>query len=324
MTSRRDEKRLLARGAFCFSFDFELSWGNFDRYDRALLEKKSLLAREIVLPRLLDMLRRYRVSATWAVVGHLMLDSCDRIHGNPTPHHAWLPDWYCHDPGSSERENPQWYARSFVKQLMAMEPAQDIGLHGFSHCIWGEPGCSRDVAEREMKNALEAAGGLGLTPRSFVFPRNSINHLDVLRSAGIRVFREQQESWYGTFPKKVRRVCHFASQWIGLPPSSVLPRSENGMTCLPSSALYSSMDGIRKRIPISTRVNRAIKGMERAVGERAVFHLTTHPVYLAYEDRRTDELLDGLDRIFAHARDLRGRGVMDVLNMAQIAERMSQ
>ncbi|RJR42049.1 MAG: DUF2334 domain-containing protein [Desulfobacteraceae bacterium] len=316
-----DQHGFLQRGAFCFSFDFELAWGNFDRYGMDSLEKKSLIARKTVLPRLLEMLGNHRISATWAVVGHLMLDSCNKDHGRPLPNHPWLPDWYCHDPGSSEENKPQWYARSFVQRLMAMKPRQDIGLHGFSHCIWGEPGCSREVAKKEMENALQAAGTLGIEPRSFVFPRNSVNHLDVLRTAGIRIFREHQQSFYYNYPRSLRRMCHFVSQMIGLRPSPVLPRQESGVTCLPYSALYSSMDGIRSRIPVSIRVRRAEKGMERAVQTRRIFHLTTHPVYLAYEDERSERLLNGLDRIFDHAACLREQGVMDILTMDQIGAR---
>ncbi len=309
----------LKKGIFCFSFDFEMAWGNFDRYDRAALEKKARLTREKVLPKIQGMLRGNGISATWAVVGHLFLGSCDGEHGQPAPVHAWLPDWYRYDPKGTEEEHPEWYARSFVRDLMALEPKQDIGLHGFSHCIWGDAGCDRDVARMEMKNALSAAGEIGIRPESFVFPRNSIGHLDILSSAGIRVFRDREENGYRGYHPLIRRACHFLSQFAGLAPRTVYPRIRAGMVCIPSSSLYMSMEGFRRCIPVSARVRRALKGMRRAAAEKNIFHLITHPIYLAYEDGRTDDLLEGLDRIFGWARGLRERGALDILNMAQIA-----
>ncbi len=313
------EKSSFQRGIFCFSFDFELAWGNFDRWDREKLEIKCRIARESVLPRLLEILQRHSISATWAVVGHLMLGECAGCHGNPTPKHSWFPEWYAIDPKGRESEHPGCYSRSFLRKLAELIHPQDIGLHGFSHCIWGDPGCSAAVAAVEMDNALRAAAGLNITPKSFVFPRNSIGHLDVLAASGIRIFRDRRFSKFQNSSPPIRRGLHFVSQFVGLGPPTVMPRTDHGMVCIPFSSLYPSMDGIRRLISVPARVKRAVKGMKRAFLDRGVYHLTTHPVYLAYEDTRTEKLLEGLEHIFAQAASFRDRGELDTLNMHQIA-----
>ncbi|MFH1537897.1 MAG: polysaccharide deacetylase family protein [bacterium] len=309
-------------GVFCLSFDFELAWGSFDKWPVENSEERARLTRERVFPRLLELLERYKISATWAVVGHLFLDRCDGNHGEPRPRHRWFPDWYSCDPRGTEETDPEWYGKSLVEKLLAAEPKQDVGLHGFSHCIWGDAGCSREVAERELENAIAAAQGLGVEPRSFVFPRGEMGHFHVLSRGGIRVFRGGAENWYDRLPGRVHRPLHIISQYIGVKPRTISPSIIEGMVYLPASYLFVSMDGFRRMIPVCSRVLAARKGLEEAVRRKSVFQMFTHPFNLAYNNSNTSLLLGGFERILSIAAEMRDDNLIEILNMDQIAQRV--
>jgi hypothetical protein len=79
--------------------------------------------------------------------------------------------------------------------------------------------------------------------------------------------------------------------------------------------IYFPMHGLRRHIPLSRRVARALKGLEAAVGERRVFHLWFHPTNLAFE---TDSMLAGLRRIFDRAVELRRTGRLAISPMGAV------
>ena len=64
-------------GVMVLSLDLELAWGRFDKLSATVLNAESLEERSHIKS-LLALLDRYEIPATWAMVGHLMLDSCTR------------------------------------------------------------------------------------------------------------------------------------------------------------------------------------------------------------------------------------------------------
>src|SRR5262249_55627717 len=99
---RMIEKSTLERGVFTLSLDFELLWGTRDLFGDAF-KRSCEIERAVVIARLLDLLAKYGVRATWCVVGHLFLSSCRAVDGKKhpelvAPRHAWCDDWLRHDP----------------------------------------------------------------------------------------------------------------------------------------------------------------------------------------------------------------------------------
>jgi len=323
MLQRTQLRSPYERGIFCLSFDFELAWGSFYNSSIEPLKRKARLTRERVFPQLLELLTRYQISATWATVGHLLLKSCDGNHGQPHPSPPSFPDWYCYDPKENEETSPEWYGHSLVQQLLSLYPEQDIGLHGFSHCVFNDPSCTTAVAKKEMQNALQAAQDLGLTPISFVFPRDGQGHFDVLLEAGIKVYRGSNQNWYFRLPAPLAKPLHMIHQFLGLAPPTVMPGIEHGLVKVPGSHLYLSMDGLRRFIPIRSRVRAADQALHQASHWKRIFHLYCHPINLAYEDSRTQSLLKGFEDILARAARLRDSRLLNILNMRQIAQQLT-
>src|SRR5437879_11734751 len=65
------------RGTMVLSLDLELCWGRFDKFPIAVLEAESVQERTHI-KQFVALLDRYEIPATWAMVGHLMLDGCTR------------------------------------------------------------------------------------------------------------------------------------------------------------------------------------------------------------------------------------------------------
>jgi len=156
---------------------------------------------------------------------------------------------------------------------------------------------------------------MGIEMRSFAFPRNEVGHLDVLKEFGFECYRGPERNWYEgkSWPASVKRLCHLWDVITAATPAVTLPKTTDGkLWNIPGSMVYFPMHGLRRYIPISTRIARAVKGLEAAARQRAVFHLWFHPTNLADQ---TEVMFDGLRRILSHASTLRERGDIEVLSM---------
>lgn len=315
---------LFDRGVFTLSLDFELAWGSRDITGdvRGLIHASRVIRRD-VFPGLLGAMTDLGIVATWATVGHLFLDSASSRAGSlhpdlVPPQHSWRKEpWLFGVPEGSEDRHPEFYARSLVVQLR--DAGQEIGCHSFSHPIFGDEGCSCHTAESEISHCQRAAEDLGITLRSFVYPRNSAGFVDVLARHGFTCWRGQEPVWYNRrrVPVPLRRAAHLADVALAARPPTVLPhRDRHGLWCIPASGSFLPYHGLRRAIPISRRVERGIAGIDRAVKDRRVSHLWLHPLNLADEPKR---MLAGLVRVLEHAARHRDAGRLEILPMAELA-----
>jgi peptidoglycan/xylan/chitin deacetylase (PgdA/CDA1 family) len=310
---------------FTLSLDFELIWGTVDHGGPERFRRACEIEREVVIDRLLALLAEFEIPATWCIVGHLFLASCAPTDGvkHPEivrPSHAWADgDWFRYDPCGSEQSDPIFYGNRLIEKIRACPVAQEIGCHSFSHVIFGDAGCSRATATSELAECVRLAGERGVTLRSFAFPRNSVGHLYVLREHGFSCYRGPEPVWYERrrVPHVVKRMGHLVDVITARQPPVVLPQEAlEGLWNVPGSMLYFPMHGRRRHIPTALRARRAVKGIERAVAERKIFHLWFHPTNLADE---TDRMFSGLRSIFERARSLRSAGTLAIAPMGSLA-----
>lgn len=318
----------LDRGVFCLSLDFELVWGSRDlARDPAPLLRAARTTRERVFPGLLRLLTERELTATWATVGHLYLegatpDARGRLHpALMEPRHAWQRGpWLAGVPAGHEGDHPEFYGASLVRRLL--EAGQEVGAHGFTHVIFGDPGCSREVARSELAHLVAAAEALGFQPRSFVFPRNIPGHLDLLAEAGFTCWRPPEGGWYSSLrlPRSAQRLGHLAEVLRAGTPVTVLPRrGAHGLVEVPASATFLPLDGVRRAVPLGRRITRCLRGLDAAAEQGRVMHLYTHPINLAAEP---EAMLGAFARVFDHAVRLRDQGRLDCLSMGQLAARV--
>lgn len=318
------EAPALERGVFTISLDFELIWGTLDLFGPGGFARACSAERDAV-PRLLELFVEFDVSASWCIVGHLFLDRCSAHEGckHPDivrPNHAWAQgDWFAHDPAATEATAPTFYASSIVDQIQACRVPQEIGCHSFSHVIFGDPGCSRDCAASEVAACVRLAEARGLHLRSFAFPRNQVGHLDVLREHGFTCYRGPEPVWYEQprWRGVVKRLGHLWDVLSVREPPVVMPRQdEHGLWDIPGSMTFFPMHGLRRHVPMSLRVRRAVKGLDAAVRRQRIFHFWFHPTNLADEN---EAMFAGLRAILTHARRLRQQGDLDVVPMGALA-----
>jgi hypothetical protein len=314
----------LTRGVFTLSLDTELAWGSV--HAGHLKEREPLFrqTRECI-GRLLKLMEKYQIRATWAVVGHLFLERCQPVNGikHPEiirPKYGWFPDdWFLPDPCSRLEDAPIWYGRDIIQQILNCQVTQEIGCHTFSHVRVGEQGCSRECFASELRTCSVEAEKLGLTLQSFVFPRNSVGHLDVLAKAGFIAYRGPTFRWFERLPGIVSEIGHLLDNILPVAPPVVLPQRENNLWNLPASYFYPPADRGWGLLPVSSRVGKVKQGLRQAAKKRRIFHLWFHPFNLA---SHPEKLLGGLEAIFAEVCRYRDLGLLNNLTMGELGHNL--
>ena len=170
------------------------------RYSRRKLniEKMALLEREQV-PIMLQILKEYEVPITWATVGHLFLESCQK--GD----HDWMRripyfdakwkfsqgDWFEHDPYTNVQADPAWYAPDLVEAILASNTGHEIACHTFSHIDCTDEVCPAGVFEDELDACIQAAKKWDLRLTSFVFPGGTYGNFETLAKKGFKIIRRK-------------------------------------------------------------------------------------------------------------------------------------
>jgi peptidoglycan/xylan/chitin deacetylase (PgdA/CDA1 family) len=155
---------------------------------------------------ILELCERYDVPITWAMVGHLFLESCRRCGPLKHPEIPRVPyfenefwsyrsgDWFDGDPASEGPSEPEWwawYGPDLVRSILAGRAAHEIGCHTFSHVVLTDASCPPEVATVELGRCQEAASRFGLTLRSFVFPGNLLGNRASLSATGFAAYRHR-------------------------------------------------------------------------------------------------------------------------------------
>jgi peptidoglycan/xylan/chitin deacetylase (PgdA/CDA1 family) len=310
-------------GGFMLTFDTELIWGSFDHVDPATFERLYPDIRGTI-QRILALLERYEVSATWAVVGHLFLTGCTRsadglAHSElPRPRQSWRPgDWYDQDPCTDRARDPLWYGEDVLDLLQAARVPQEIGSHSFAHVLYGDPELSRAAVDAELDACLRLASARGIKLRSFVFPRNSEGHHQALAEHGFKVYRGADPNRFGSLPRPLRRPVHLMSHALGTaPPVSHPYEMLPGLWNVPGSALFLHRTGARRIVGRPARLRKARAGLRAAVETGGVFHLWTHPFNIASDP---GYLLDVLETIVVEAIRLRDQGRLTIDTMGSVS-----
>ena len=314
------------RATFVLSIDTELVWGSFDHVRPADFEARHPDERGVIRE-ILGLLDKHDIAATWAIVGHLFLADCTRGEdgrphpGMPRPDFAWFHgDWYGADPCSNRAAQPLWYGDDVVDAIVAAPTRHEVGCHGFSHAVFGDPGFDASAAAAEIDECRRLAGLRQIELRSFVFPRNREGHHEVLGERGFVAVRGADPSWTRRLPGRMGRLAGLLDQALAIAPPVSIPREiRPGLWDLPGSMILMERTGLRRLIPVSARVRKARRGLRRAVSEGAVFHLWFHPFNLA-PDRQA--MLGALDQILADVARLRAAGRIDVRTMGQLASEL--
>lgn len=312
-TVRPAGEAALERAVFVISIDTEMAWGLNHRPGEVYRypnERQDLR-------RLLELFDRYEIPATWAIVGHLMLDRCDQVGGRPhpeitRPEYDWVPgDWFARDPCTDAAAAPDWYAPDLLPLIQATAVEHEIASHGFSHMMAGEAGCSRAAYDSELRAAVAAAADRGVRLRSIIHPRNSLGHLDLLPEHGFVAYRGRRPTMTAT---RWQRLVDLS---VGSDRTAVRPMNEGQVWNLPATIMFT----IDPR-PRTWRlwIRQVERRLDQAVRRRSMFHLWFHPHNLR---DRPDQALAALDFLCRSAARHRDAGRLDTVTMGALASRLS-
>ena len=183
-------------GLFILSLDTEIAWGTYG--DRALARLQADFdAVRAVTDRLLALLDRYTIPATWAVVGHLFLDRCDGHPDLRQPHYAWAdgPDSR-RDPCSDVDHAPWYYAPDLIAAIRGASVPHEIGTHTFTHVLPGDPAVTADIWRSQLAACAVLHAAHGLPMRALVLPQETIApaHIAALPEHGIIAYRGEEQN----------------------------------------------------------------------------------------------------------------------------------
>jgi hypothetical protein len=281
--------------AITISIDLELAWGNWDDITREQLDKVESLERDIV-GKLIDILDRHQVPATWAFVAAL-LDPKSAI-GRPGPEHCW-------------------YAPDVMDKIRAASVRHDIGSHGGRHVYLDR--LSRDEAEEDFLFAAEVHARHGLNCRSFIFPRNRLGDTALLASHGFKVFRGRDKAWHERIRSRngvAGRVANLVDKVLPIAPEPVQPSGDGELINVPGSMLFMSRNGLRKLAHPAVIANKLERGTINAMRNGGVFHLWFHPSNFYYRAACQFQLFESF---VARAAKLAAQGRLALRPMSSFA-----
>jgi len=323
------------KGTFLLDIEIELAWGIIDQlFDRNRMTEFSKNIRKH-LGGILSLLEKYRIPVTWGILGHVALDHCRRRttpHPEmPRPIYKWLKrDWYEPDPCSTLEDEPSFYGKDIVDRVinftLKSNVAHDIASHSFSHQLFGDPGCTEKVALAEIEQSLNIMSqNYGITPKVFIFPRDSVGHLDVLRRSGFTAFRGPipHAMPYSEGDKGIVRMArkyasefgYLASFYLRLPPPIVIVEDIDGLKNIPASMCFNK----KPFIPLSLVTLKAKKGIKRAMEEKKIFHLYTHLINFG-QAPNVQYFLKNFEEVLAYVNLQRAWKNLEVTTMRSLAE----
>ena len=302
-------KSVLDKPTFILSLDTELIWGYvaYPSSEIVNLLKKDDKKGRVCIDILLNILEKYNIPVTWAVVGHLFLDHCECENGIP---HRNMPrfkkDWYSCDPCTDIKTDPLFYGRDIIEEILSNPVEHEIGYHSFSHVIFSE--CSREVAEGEIKEGIKLAKEFGITLKSFVFPENKIGNIDVLKEYGFKIYRGENLERYDPTKTSLNRMLNGGIDKIIAPLAE--PKWRGGIWKIPSS-MYFCDPNFKFSLLMRAKI-----GLYRAIKSKQVFHVFLHPHNLL----RYSSLKDDLDKFLALVAKKRDEGKIEVMTMGEFAD----
>jgi peptidoglycan/xylan/chitin deacetylase (PgdA/CDA1 family) len=286
------------KGCMVISADFEMAWAW--RYSKIGNDPLKMGLRERYnVPYIIDMFEKYDFPITWAIVGHLFLDKCKKKDGRAHSDLRRIPyfenrwnfnkgDWYDHDPSSSYKDAPAWYAPDLIQMILNSKIEHEIGCHTFSHLNCSDKDCPPEVLDDEIGMCVALAKNIDISLHSMVFPGGTNGNYAILRKYGFTNYRINDDDWDLFYPEK----------------------DKFGLWRLPSSTSLGADDFDWS---LDYRLKRYRKYIDTAISKNTVFHLWFHP---SLDDFSMTSVFPG---ILDYACEKRDRGELWITTMGDLA-----
>jgi hypothetical protein len=166
----------------------------------------------------------------------------------------------------------------------------------------------------ELDAAVEAARLKGVRFSTFVFPRNEVGNLPLLKEYGFIGYRERPASP----PGQLGRAVSLAAEFNIRPKRQYSSPPSDGLVAIPSGYFFNWRFGPRKLVPPSVTVARWRNQLRARKSTGGVVHLWLHPHNLITAPSTTDVL----DRVLAEVAEAQMRGELRVETQESYCRRM--
>ena len=279
------------QGSLVISLDYELMWGCCEWSTPEDYGKSNIAHVPEVINRMLKLFHKYDVHVTFATVGMIMLrDKDEAISMTPAKKPSYLRvEASPYSNNYIQQIKPEHESLSFAPQqvkILNADPNIEVGTHTYCHYYCWEPGQTIDEFEADLKKAVEAAGNLGITLKSIVFPKNQVSdeYLAICAKYGITSYRGNALKYFNEPNSKLEavknRIARLLDAYINVGGMTSIPydklESKEGIlnVCAsrmlrPYSPRLSFLEGLRLRRIRNEMVHAAKKG--------ELYHLWWHP-----------------------------------------------
>lgn len=310
-------------GYFVFSLDTELGWGYFDLDEtRARIFSRDGARERDAIRRVLQLCDDYGIKGTWALVGHLFYERCERCEICPVQN--WQGKYRSFDE-IYDAQHPFWYAPEVVDLLVAHAADHEIAFHGYTHEIFDERQMSEEQAQIEIDEWLRVAARKGILPQTVVFPRGRVGFLNLFKQAGFTCYRGDPRLPKFMTARYISVLPKYLDTLLGLSPAPVydlrdLAPGRSGMVHIaPSFHMFGFSRRFeqfldRRRLD-RLRFRKVVRGVRKAARESKVLHLWAHPW-----EFRTEKDFNKLAFVFDHVAEAIDKGRLRSVGMAELAE----
>jgi len=306
-------------GYFIFSLDTELSTGFFDQdEERHKLFSKDGQRERRSIRSVIALCEKYEISPTWAIVGHIFYNHCEKCKRCPIQN--WQGKYNSYDE-AYDTANPLWYGADIVQEILNSPQHHEIGFHGYTHRVFTETSMNAAESQFEIEEWKRLAARHQINGTSIVFPRNAQGHFDLLKDSGFICYRGHDHipHLYELLPILESFDHLFSLSKLPLYNVDETAIDVNGLVNLPGSQhLFNfnhSMEKVLDRVNLhKLRLNRIFRGIKKAAEDGKIVHLWAHPW-----EFRTEKDLEKLEAILAFVADKSTQGSIRPITMTDMA-----
>ena len=253
------------RPTFIISFDCEGKWGHADRLSpkiRRILRTGPLSTIFHKSVRLLD---SFELPGTFSFVGAFTLHAdqyLSYIHPiRATP----CGDDFFADVARSELDG--WFCPEMLAEVH-VHGRHELASHSFTHLQFDE--VPAQAAELELAACVALAHSQGWRPRSFVFPKNRVGHLELLARHGFTSYRGRRHFTFG-------RPGSLASEFNLWESADPHPTTAGSPLDIPCGHFLNWPHGLRLAVPPDVTVKRWCHILDDAIRHNRVAHCWLQP-----------------------------------------------
>jgi peptidoglycan/xylan/chitin deacetylase (PgdA/CDA1 family) len=298
-----------APATFLLSFDCEGKWGLVDCLSPRHQELFTSERLQATYERLAEMLRVYRIDATFAFTSAFCMtpEAFGRLR--PEVERLGAPLWSGRALQAIDRDGADgWFAPACFEEVCGAGP-HEIASHGFSHLPWQSPFANREVLAAELDLCRSIPEFAADKVRTFVYPRNQVAHQDLLLERGFSAYRKARAS---------SRLLNLANEFDLQTRSEVFGALEGPLTDVPAGHFLNWRHGLRRGVPLALTVRRWKNMLRHATFSGGLVHAWTHPENFL-DGHEMFRMLEEILRFVAEERDAGRLQVLTISGYAALA-----